>query len=80
MTDAHELTQDQGCLVRLLLTDHILHRCSVHTVTKGSNERKICDGEERIKVVLFDRLVAGEIIESVHSLYSRQGLTNDELG
>jgi hypothetical protein len=73
MADTHELTQDQGGLVRILLTDHILHRCSVHTITKGSDEGEICDGEECIKVVLFDRLVAGESLELVYSLYKAKG-------
>ena len=56
--DTHELGEDEGALLRALLRDHELHRSRVHTIAERRDHTKVGDRQERIELVLLDRLVA----------------------
>ena len=56
--DAHELGEDERALLRALLRDHKLHRCRVHPVTEWGDHAEIRNRQQRIELVLLDRLVA----------------------
>jgi hypothetical protein len=55
---SHELGEDKGRLVGLVLTKCEFHRGGVHTVSERSDEREVGDGEETEVFVSVDGLVA----------------------
>ena len=55
--NTHEFGEDEWALLGPFLSDDELHRCGVHTVTKGGDEGEISDGQEGVELVLLDGLV-----------------------
>jgi hypothetical protein len=58
LADTHELAQDERRMLRALLRDHELHRCSVHPIPEGRDHAEISGAQQRVEFVLSERLVA----------------------
>lgn len=62
--NTHKFAEDERAVVRLLLGDDKLHGRGVHAVTERRDNSKVSHGEERIKLVLLDSLVAGLLLST----------------
>lgn len=72
--DTHELRKDKRAPLRLLLSDHELHRGRVHTVTQGSDDSKVRNRQQRVELVFLDRLVALGTSQSAHDCSMLQSM------
>ena len=59
--DAHELGEHERRLLRAVLRDHELHRRRVHAVAQRRDDAEVRDAEQRVELVLLDRLVAARV-------------------
>jgi hypothetical protein len=56
--DAHELAQHERRPFRLSLSNNKLHGCGIHAIAQRRYHTKISSGEQGIKFILLDHLMA----------------------